>query len=51
MTLKILNLEGKIVKTFPLVSNQTLVSVKDIVNGIYMIELNNSDEKIKFVKK
>ena len=48
--LKILNLEGKIVKTMSLVSNQTLVSVKDLTKGIYMIELNSSGEKIKFVK-
>jgi hypothetical protein len=52
-TLNIISLEGKIIKTMPLISNQTLVSVKDLVNGIYLIEIKNQKliEQIKFLKK
>ena len=51
--LNIISLEGKIIKTMPLISNQTLVSVKDLVNGIYLIEIKNQKliEQIKFLKK
>jgi hypothetical protein len=48
--LKIISLEGKVMKTMPLISNQTLVSVKDLVSGIYLIEISNSIKKIKFIK-
>jgi CshA-type fibril repeat protein len=52
-TLNILSLEGKIIKTMPLISNQTMVSVKDLVSGIYMIEINGktSSKTIKIIKK
>jgi hypothetical protein len=33
-----------------LISNQTLVSVKDLASGMYMVEINNSIKKIKFIK-
>jgi hypothetical protein len=48
--LKILSLEGKVMKTMPLISNQTLVSVKDLASGMYMMEISNSIKKIKFIK-
>jgi hypothetical protein len=48
--LKILSIEGKVMKMMPLISNQTLVSVKDLVSGIYLIEISNSIKKIKFIK-
>jgi hypothetical protein len=52
-TINILSLEGKIIKTMPLVSNQTLVSVKDLANGVYIIEVKNQKqiEQVKFLKK
>jgi hypothetical protein len=49
-TLHIISLEGKVIKTMPLISNQTLVSVKDLASGMYMVEINNSIKKIKFIK-
>ena len=33
-TLNIISLEGKIIKTIPLISNQTVVSVKDLTRGV-----------------
>jgi hypothetical protein len=50
--LKILSLEGKVMKTMPLISNQTLVSVKELTAGIYFIELkgNNNNSLLKFIK-
>jgi len=51
-TLNILNFEGKVLKTMPLISNQTLVSVKDLESGIYMIEIEKKDSKelVKLIK-
>jgi hypothetical protein len=49
-TLHIISLEGKVIKTMPLISNQTLVSVKDLASGMYMVEISNSIKKIKFIK-
>jgi hypothetical protein len=51
-TLNILSLEGKVLKTMPLISNQTLVSIKDLVSGIYMIEIKKKDSKevVKLIK-
>jgi hypothetical protein len=49
-TLHIISLEGKVIKTMPLISNQTFVSVKDLASGMYMVEINNSIKKIKFIK-
>jgi hypothetical protein len=51
--LNIISLEGKIIKTIPLISNQTLVSVKDLANVVYIIEIKNQKqiEQIKFLKK
>jgi hypothetical protein len=36
----------------PLISNQTLVSVKDLVSDIYMIEIKKKDSKevVKLIK-
>jgi hypothetical protein len=51
--LKILNLEGKVIKTMPLISNQTVISVKELTNGIYIINItnNNRSKNIKLLKK
>jgi hypothetical protein len=51
-TLNILTLEGKILKTMSLISNHTLVSVKDLVSGVYMIEIKKKDSKevIRLIK-
>jgi hypothetical protein len=37
----------------PLISNQTLVSVKDLVSGIYLIEINTktASKTIKIIKE
>jgi hypothetical protein len=48
--LKILSLEGKVLKTISLISNQTLVPVNDLASGVYIIDLNNVMQKIKFIK-
>ena len=48
--LKILSLEGKVLKTIFLISNQTLVPVNDLASGVYIIDLNNVMQKIKFIK-
>jgi hypothetical protein len=52
-TLRILSLDGRIVKTLPLVSKQTLISVKDLASSIYLIEINTktASKTIKIVKE
>jgi autotransporter-associated beta strand protein len=51
-TLNIISLEGKIIKTMPLISNQTLISVKELTEGIYFIEIkgNHNNSLLKFTK-
>jgi hypothetical protein len=51
-TLNILSLEGKIIKTMPLISNQTVISVKELTAGIYFIEIkgNHNNFLLKFTK-
>jgi len=46
--LNIISLEGKIIKTMPLISNQNVISVKELTAGIYFIEINNSKEKKQY---
>jgi hypothetical protein len=52
-TLRILSLDGRILKSLNLVSKQTLVSLKDLVNGVYFIEINGktASKTIKIVKE
>jgi hypothetical protein len=46
-------LDGRIVKTLPLVSKQTLISVKDLASSIYLIEINTktASKTIKIIKE
>jgi hypothetical protein len=52
-TLNILSMEGKILKTLPLVSKNNLINIKDLTVGIYLMELSNKtlNKRIRFVKK
>jgi hypothetical protein len=52
-TLNIINLEGKVIKTMPLISNQNVISVKELTNGMYIINItyNNRSNNIKLLKK
>jgi hypothetical protein len=52
-TLRILSLDGSILKSLTLFSKQTLVSLKDLVNGVYFIEINGktASKTIKIVKE
>jgi hypothetical protein len=52
-TLRILSLDGRTLKTLPLISKQTLVSVRDLNSGAYIIEIEEkgSMERLKFVKQ
>jgi hypothetical protein len=51
-TLNILSMEGKILKTLPLVSKNNLINVKDLTVGIYLMELSSKtlNKRIRFVK-
>jgi hypothetical protein len=51
-TLRILSVDGRILKTLPLISKQTLVSVRDLNSGAYIIEIEKkgSIQVIKFIK-
>jgi hypothetical protein len=40
-TLRILSVGGRILKTLPLISNQTLVDIKSLISGVYIIEIIN----------
>jgi hypothetical protein len=48
-TLRILSLDGRILKTLPLISNQTLIDLKDLTPGLYLIEIHNK-QKIENIK-
>jgi hypothetical protein len=52
-TLNILSMEGKTLKSMPLVSKNNLIHIKDLANGVYIIEIKNQKqiEQIKFLKK
>jgi hypothetical protein len=43
--LNIITLDGKIIKTMPLISNQTLIPIKELTKGIYIIEIDNLKQK------
>jgi hypothetical protein len=40
--------DGRILKTLPLISNQTLVDIKSLISGVYIIEIINQTSKITF---
>jgi hypothetical protein len=46
--LRIVSLDGRILKTLPLISNQTLVDIKSLVSGVYIIEITNQKSTITF---
>jgi hypothetical protein len=47
-TLRILSVDGRILKTLPLISNQTLVDIKSLISGVYIIEIINQTSKTTF---
>ena len=47
-TLRIVSLDGRILKTLPLVSKQTLVDIKTFVSGVYIIEIINQKSTTTF---
>jgi hypothetical protein len=47
-TLRILSLDGRILKTLPLISNQTLVDIKSLISGVYIVEIINQTSKTTF---
>jgi hypothetical protein len=47
-TLRIVSLEGRVLKTLPLISNQTLVDIKSLISGVYIVEIINQTSKITF---
>jgi hypothetical protein len=51
-TLYILSMEGKILKSLPLLSKNNLINISDLSEGIYLIELSNKTliKRVKFVK-
>jgi hypothetical protein len=52
-TLNILSLEGKILKTIKLVSNNNIIDIKDLSTGVYIIEINGktASKTIKIIKE
>jgi hypothetical protein len=51
--LRILSIDARILKTLPLISNQTLVDIKEFISGVYFLEIEKKgqNERIKFIKK
>jgi hypothetical protein len=47
-TLRILSVDGRILKTLPLISNQTLVDIKSLISGVYIVEIINQTSKTTF---
>lgn len=48
-TLQILSMDGRILKSLPLISKQTLIDLKDLTPGLYLIEIHNK-QKIENIK-
>jgi hypothetical protein len=48
-TLQILSIDGRILKSLPLISKQTLIDLKDLTSGLYFIEIHNK-QKIENIK-
>jgi hypothetical protein len=46
--LRIVSLEGRVLKTLPLISNQTLVDIKSLVSGVYILEITNQKSTTTF---
>jgi hypothetical protein len=51
-TLNILSVEGKILKTLPLVSKNNVINIKDLSVGVYLMELSNKtfNKRTRFFK-
>jgi hypothetical protein len=51
-TLNILSIEGKILKTLPLVSKNNVINIKDLSVGVYLMELSNKtfNKRTRFFK-
>jgi hypothetical protein len=51
-TLNILSMEGKILKSLPLVSKNNLINIKDLSVGVYLMELSNKtfNKRTRFFK-
>jgi hypothetical protein len=51
--MRILNLDGREIKSLPLISKQTLVYIKDLTSGVYIIEIDKkgSMERLKLIKQ
>jgi hypothetical protein len=51
--MRILNLDGGEVKTLSLISNQTLVDIRELTSGVYILEIDKkgNQERIKFIKQ
>jgi hypothetical protein len=51
-TLNIFSMEGKILKTLPLVSKNNLINIKDLSVGVYLMELSNKtfNKRTRFFK-
>jgi hypothetical protein len=47
-TLRILSLDGRILKTLPLISKQSLIDIKSLNSGVYIIEIMNQKSTTKF---
>jgi hypothetical protein len=48
-TLQILSMDGRLLKSLPLISKQTLIDLKDLTPGLYVIEIHNK-QKIENIK-
>jgi autotransporter-associated beta strand protein len=51
--MRILNLDGREVKTLPLISKQTLVDIRELTPGVYILEIDIRDltERLKLIKQ
>jgi hypothetical protein len=51
-TLNIFSMEGKILKSLPLVSKNNLINIKDLSVGVYLMELSNKtfNKRTRFFK-
>jgi hypothetical protein len=51
--MRILNLDGREVKNLPLISKQTLVDIRELTSGVYIIEINGktNNKQIKLHKQ
>jgi autotransporter-associated beta strand protein len=47
-TLHIISLEGNVIKTMPLISKQTLVDIRELTSGVYIVEITNQKSTTNF---